>query len=72
MMWVMIGLAGGSLVVSQHDAREACEGRAAVLQADKLVTHGRCISMGTAGYPGASSNYICSMNGSLIPCGGRQ
>lgn len=38
MTWIMIGVIGGSLVVSGHDSKEACEGRAAVLREQKVPT----------------------------------
>ena len=44
-MWIMIALVGGSLLVSQHDTREACEGRLAVIQKDvKPAPHGQCVN----------------------------
>lgn len=31
-MWILIGVLLGSIVSSQHDTREACEGRAVILR----------------------------------------
>ena len=43
MNWIFIGLLLGSTVTSQHDTREACEGRRVVL-AEKGV-NGKCIEL---------------------------
>jgi len=32
MSWIMIAVVAGSIVVSGHDTREACEGRAAMVR----------------------------------------
>jgi len=42
MIWIFTGVLLGSIVTSQHDSREACEGRRTIL-AEKGV-QGQCIS----------------------------
>jgi hypothetical protein len=44
MSWVLIGLFAGSLIVSQHDTREACLGREAVLKELKAAAT-KCVEL---------------------------
>lgn len=43
-MWVFIALIAGSLVVSQHDTEEACQGRKAMAERQK-VTNAKCVEL---------------------------
>lgn len=62
MNWILIGIIGGSLIVSSHDSREACEGRAAILREQKAAV--KCVDVPTYNsnsgliymYPNAQSN----------------
>jgi len=43
MDWILIGIVAGSIVVSGHPSREACEGRAVMLREQKVVA--KCVEM---------------------------
>ena len=43
MNWICIGLLAGSLITSQHENREACEGRAVVLREAKAMA--KCVEV---------------------------
>lgn len=59
MNWIFIGLLAGSLVTSQHDTREACEGRAVVAREAK-VERGKCVELAPAyGISSGSSFMNC-------------
>lgn len=65
MSWIFIGLLLGSSVTSQHDSREACEGRAVILR-EKGVA-GKChdANIGT----GIITHGVCTdRNGLLKSC----
>lgn len=68
MKWIFVGLLLGSTVTSEHDTREACEGRAVTLR-EKGVA-GKCHETGsqfTTIYSGNAIQCIQS-NGSSGPC----
>jgi hypothetical protein len=44
MNWVLIGLLSGSLITSQHETREQCEGRKVILQEQK-ATKLKCVEL---------------------------
>jgi hypothetical protein len=44
-MWIFIGLILGSLVISQHDTEEACQGRKAMLAKKKEPVYGQCVHL---------------------------
>ena len=41
MSWILIGVIGGSIIVSAHDSKEACLGRKASLDEQKIAA--RCV-----------------------------
>ena len=43
--WIVIGVIAGSLVVSEHKDREACEGRAVILREQKVTA--KCVELGS-------------------------
>lgn len=45
MKWILIGQLLGSFIHSEHDAREACEGRAVLLREVKAVV--KCVEAPT-------------------------
>lgn len=61
MEYIFIGMVAGSLVISSHTSREACEGRT-VLAREKGVS-GKCIGMP------AGSTVLSAPSGSFIPAG---
>lgn len=62
MTWVMIGVIGGSLVVSGHDSKEACEDRAAILREQKVVA--KCTEApGTGLALSGSGQFFSCING---------
>lgn len=61
MNWILIGTLLGSIVTSQHDTREACEGRLVVLK-EKGVA-GECKQI-------QQQNYTV-YNGSMMLCNGQ-
>ena len=48
MIWILVGMISGSLVVSQHETREACEGRAVILK-ERHISVTPCVEFRT--YP---------------------
>lgn len=67
-MWVLIGLVGSSLVVSQHDTREACEGRAVVLREQKVQA--KCVEF-PKGMTSGTASYITTVPLGCFDAGGR-
>lgn len=51
MSWIMIAVVAGSLVVSGHDTKEACEGRAAMVR-EAIKGAAKCVE-------GPSSGAVC-------------
>lgn len=47
MSWILIGVIAGSLVVSGHDTKEACEGRAVTLREQKVTV--KCVEAPNSG-----------------------
>lgn len=43
MIWVLIGVLSGSLIISKHESREACEGRAVLLREQKVSA--KCVEI---------------------------
>lgn len=61
MNWICVGLIAGSLVTSLHDTEEACKGREAMLQKQKVRT--TCVPM-----PSHSvSSGIITSYGTVLP-----
>lgn len=60
-MWILIGVVAGSLVVSSHDNKEACEGRAVTLREAKVAA--KCVEA-----PGISSTFR-TYQGAITLCG---
>ena len=48
MNWIFVGLLAGSLVTSQHETREACEGHAVIAREAK-VERGKCVELPSYG-----------------------
>ncbi len=46
MTWVLVGLLGGSLLTSEHQTREACEGRAVILR--EKGAQAKCVELGSS------------------------
>ena len=44
MNWILIAITSGMLMTSSHDTEEACLGRKAILEKNK-VTNSKCIDM---------------------------
>lgn len=44
MNWILIAIASGMLMTSSHDTEEACLGRKAILEKDK-ITNSKCVNM---------------------------
>lgn len=44
MNWILIAVASGMIMTSNHETEEACLGRKAILEKDK-ITNAKCISM---------------------------
>ncbi len=64
LQWVFIGYLLGSTVTSQHDTREACEGRAVMLREKGVV--GQCVQV--PGQQFSTGLYSGSTNlGILVP-----
>lgn len=59
MSWILIAVVSGSLVVSGHDTKEACNGRVATLAEQKI--NARCVE--------APAQYGWITTGSVTVCG---
>ncbi len=44
MNWILIAITSGMLMTSSHDTEEACLGRKAILEKDK-ITNAKCVDM---------------------------
>lgn len=47
MNWILIAITSGMLMTSSHDNEEACLGRKAMLEKDK-ITNAKCVDMRTS------------------------
>ena len=55
MDWVLIGVVSGSLIVSAHTSREACEGRAVILRESKITS--KCVEAPKPSFTGSIQIY---------------
>lgn len=62
MNWILIAITSGMLMTSHHDTEEACLGRKAMLEKDK-ITNSKCIDMRGFSLTGISSSSIITCPG---------
>ena len=68
MKYILVGWLLGSLITSEHDTREACEGRAVILREAKVTA--KCVDLNISGtsYYGTSGNLLlCSNTSCSVP-----
>lgn len=59
MNWILIAITSGMLMISHHETEEACLGRKAILEKDK-ITNSKCVDM--------RGNIISNSVGSIQLC----
>ena len=63
MNWILIAVVAGSIVTSGHETKEACMGRVATLQEQKITA--ACYSAPAPAYTSSSTNVFCITNCTL-------
>lgn len=59
MNWILIAITSGMIMTSHHDTEEACLGRKAMLEKDK-ITNSKCVDMRIL--------YSSSLTGNMLTC----
>ena len=61
MNWILIAIASGMLMTGHYETEEACLGRKAMLEKDK-ITNVKCVSMQLQYSSGISLGTMCTSN----------
>lgn len=67
MNWILIAITSGMFITGHYDTEEACFGRKAILEKDKITNNAKCIDMRISGYNSISG--YSSTNGIISLCG---
>lgn len=63
MKYLLVGYLLNSLIISEHDSREACEGRAVMLRESKAAVQVKCVEAPPAGAAVSTGSTTLYFNG---------
>lgn len=67
MNWILIAITSGMLMTGHYETEEACLGRKAMLEKDK-ITNSKCVDMRNLNFTSSSSILCLTPNGYSRPC----
>lgn len=68
MNWILIAITSGMLMTGHYETEEACLGRKAMLEKDK-ITNSKCVDMRNLSFTNTGVGTVClTPNGYSRPC----